>query len=267
MSVSREPVGRALDVLAWVADHPGTPLVVRQIARDLDTTPSTVHRILGAFQQRGIIARGGNGEYVTGLQLYRICGAISAELSPVRIARPHLQELSQECDETTMLGVYDSGLGKMMFIERVEALHALRYIVEMHQWLPLHAGATGYGILAFLPEAVRHRIYRAGLDSMTPHTIVDVEALESELEAVRARGYAHSVGHRTPGAAGFAAPVFDSAGMVCGDVCLTLPAQRFLEGERAAESIGALVMAAAQRVTRDLTVAGYQMPARESVPK
>lgn len=265
MSVSREPVGRALDVLAWVADHPGAPLVVRQIARDLDTTPSTVHRILGTFQQRGLIARGSNGEYITGLQLYRICGAISTELSPARVARPHLQELSRECNETTMLGVYDPGLGKMMFIDRVEALHALRYIVEMRQWLPLHAGATGYGILAFLPEADRRRIYDMGLDPLTPSTLVDVEALERELAAVRARGFAHSVGHRTPGAAGFAAPVFDSAGMVCGDVCLTLPSQRFLEGERSAESLGSLVMAAAERVTRDLTVAGYQTPARELV--
>ena len=77
VSASREPVSRALDVLVWIADHRSDPLVVRQIARDLDTTPSTVHRILGTFQQHGLIARGSKGEYVPGLELYRICASIS----------------------------------------------------------------------------------------------------------------------------------------------------------------------------------------------
>lgn len=259
MSVVREPVGRALDVLAWIADHRADPLVVRQIARDLDTTPSTVHRVLGTFQNRGLIARGGNGEYVAGLELFRICASIASELSPARIAHAHLEALSRECNETTLFGIYDSGRGQMMFIDRVEALHPLRYVVEMHRWIPVYSGATGLAILAFLPEAERRRIYATGLDAQTPDTIVEIDALESELELVRKRGYAHTVGQRTPGAAGFGAPVFDSAGNVCGDLCVTLPVQRLQEGV-SADSLGSMLLAASQRVTDDLKAVGYRAP-------
>lgn len=265
MNVSREPVGRALEVLAWIADHPADPLVVRQIARDLDTTPSTVHRIFGTFQDRGLIARGEHGEYVAGLELYRICAAVSSELSPARMARPHLQQLSRECNETTMFGIYDPGRGRMMFIDIAEALHPLRYVVEMHRWIPLHAGATGLAILAFLPPAERQRIYAMGLDSLTPDTIATVEALEAELERVRQRGYAHSIGQRVPGAVGFGAPVLDSSGAVCGDLCVTLPQQRFQAG-KFADSLASLLMAASQRVTDDLKAVGYRAPAQVGVP-
>lgn len=247
-------------MLAWIADHPLDPLVVRQIARDLDTTPSTVHRIFGTFSDRGLIARGDQGEYIAGLELYRICAAISSELSPARIARPHLQQLSRECNETTLFAIYDSGRGQMMFIDRVEAVHPLRYVVDMHHWIPTHAGATGLAILAFLPEDERRRIYAAGLGPQTSRTIVDIDAMEAELELVRERGYAQSIGERVPGAVGFGAPVFDAAGVVCGDLCVTLPQQRFEEGEFA-DSLASMLIAASQRVTDDLKAVGYRTPA------
>jgi DNA-binding IclR family transcriptional regulator len=259
VSASREPVARALDVLAWIADHRPDPLAVRQIARDLDTTPTTVHRILRTFEQRGLVARGTSGEYVVGLELYRICASVAEDLSLTRIAHPHLQALAEQCNETTIFGMYDSARGQMIFADRVESLHPVRYIAGMHNWIPLHAGATGLAILAFLPETERRRIYEAGLAAQTPETIVSVDALEAELELIRRQGYAHSAGQRTPGAAAFGAPVFDSAGNVCGDLCVTLPVHR-LEGV-SRDTIVRLLLAASKRATEDARTAGYRAPA------
>lgn len=259
MSVTREPVGRALDVLGWIAEHRSAPLVVRKIARDLDTSPSTIHRIFGTFQDRHLIARDENGDYITGLELYRICALIASELSLARIAHTHLQELSRECNETTLFGTYDADRRQMMFIDRVEAPHPLRYVVELHRWIPLHTGATGRAILAFLPPQERRLIYKAELEAPTPGTdLPRLEAdLEAELEAIRRQGYAHSISQRVQGAVGFAAPVFDSTGLVCGDICVTLPEQRFQAGEFA-DSLAATLIAYSQQVTRDLKAAGYR---------
>src|SRR6201996_9149411 len=106
VTTSREPVGRALDVLAWMADHQAEPLGVRQIARDLDTSPSTIHRILATFQDRHLVARGNNGEYVPGLELYRICAVIASELSLARIAHSRLQQLTNENSENPPFGTH-----------------------------------------------------------------------------------------------------------------------------------------------------------------
>jgi IclR family acetate operon transcriptional repressor len=257
VNAAREPVARALDVLAWIADHRAEPLVVRKIARDLDTSPSTIHRIFGTFHERHLIARDENGDYITGLELYRICALIASELSLARIAHAHLQELSRECSETTLFGTYDADRRQMMFIDRVEAPHPLRYVVDLHRWMPVHAGATGLAILAFLPPEERQLIYKAGLEALTPDTLVSEPDLEAELERIRRRGYAHSISQRVQGAVGFAVPVFDSTGLVCGDICVTLPVQRFQAGEFA-DSLAATLVASGQRVTRDLKAVGYR---------
>jgi DNA-binding IclR family transcriptional regulator len=263
VTTSREPVGRALDVLAWMADHQSEPLGVRQIARDLETSPSTIHRILTTFQDRRLVARGENGEYVAGLELYRICAVIAGELSLGRIAHSRLQQLTNECSETTLFGTYDSSRGQMMFIDRVEALHPLRYVVDLHQWVPLHSGATGLAILAFLPGEERQRIYARGLEALTSATIVSVPDLESELKQVRRRGYALSMSQRVQGAVGFAAPVFDSTDVVCADMCITLPEQRF-EAGAFADSLARMLMTAAAQVTADLKAVSYRAAAHVS---
>jgi DNA-binding IclR family transcriptional regulator len=255
---AREPVDRSLDVLAWIADHPSDLLVVRQIARDIGTSPSTVHRLFQTFEQHRLIGRA-DGEYVIGVELYRISTIIADQLSPARIAHRHLALLTKECGETTMFGIYDPVGHRMMFVDKVDAPHPLRYVVELHRWLPIHAGATGLAILAFLPPEERARVYADGLKAITPNTIVTPTDLEAELERIRKRGYAHSIGQRTQGAVGFAAPVFDSNGSVCGDVCLTGPEHRFSGGELT-ETIATRLKAASSRVTEDLRAVGYRVP-------
>jgi hypothetical protein len=50
--VERDPVGKALAVLSALADEPDGPWSVRGLARDLDTSPATVHRIFTTFEAR-----------------------------------------------------------------------------------------------------------------------------------------------------------------------------------------------------------------------
>jgi DNA-binding IclR family transcriptional regulator len=122
--------------------------------------------------------------------------------------------------------------------------------------MPIHSGATGLAIFASLPELERKAIYAAGLASLTDRTLVTVDDVEAALERIRARGFATTHGQRTVGAVGFAAPVFDAAGNVFGDVCVTIPEQRF--AEPMTETIGAAVLATSKIVTRELHRAGFR---------
>jgi DNA-binding IclR family transcriptional regulator len=117
----------------------------------------------------------------------------------------------------------------MVFLDMVQAVHPLQYVVELNSWMPVHAGATGLAILAFLPEAERERIYQRGLDRLTGATLVTRAALEGVVATIRERGHVCSRGQRTAGAVGIAAPIYDSVGDVYGDVTITIPEQRFDE--------------------------------------
>ncbi|GAB2965604.1 IclR family transcriptional regulator [Amycolatopsis acidiphila] len=252
----REPVARAIDVLSWLAANPKPPWSVRHVARGLRMSPTTVHRIFGIFETRGLLEKDGEGGYVAGLELYRISHSVAAQMSPVHLVRRHLEALCAECGETVLLGGYDAKRAQMMFVDVVQAPHPVQYLSKLNEWLPLHSGATGLAILAFLPELERKSIYAAGLASLTDRTLVTEDDIEAALTQVRQQGYACSHGQRTLGAVGIAAPVFDAADHVFGDVCVTIPEQRFTEPMAA--TVGAAVLATSKIVTEELRRAGYR---------
>ena len=126
------------------------------------------------------------------------------------------------------------------------------YMAELFQSIPIHAGASGLSILAFLDPALRDRIVRApgGLVRFTDATLTTAEQLESAIADIRSKGYAITRGQRAPGAVGIAAPFWGEDATVMGTVMVTIPEQRFdpgLESElssavlRAASTMTALV--------------------------
>lgn len=229
----RAPLSKLIDILAWLADHPDQPPAVRQIARDLSASPSTIHRIFRVLEDRGLFIRDKVGSYSPSLELYRICQNLAVRTSPVGIAKPHLEALSGQCDETILLAVYDSQRRKMMRIFKIDSPHPLRYHPEVDQWIPVHAGASGLAIMAFLPPDERKVIAGDSLTRFTGRTRVTPEALEAAVALAQDQGYLCTRGERTVGAVGIAAPIFDAVGEVFGDVCVTIPEQRFTDGMEA----------------------------------
>ncbi|MDT7576929.1 MAG: hypothetical protein QOH17_3262 [Pseudonocardiales bacterium] len=254
--VERDPVGKAMAVLIALADDADGPWSVRALARDLDTSPATVHRIFSAFEGRDLLDRDEEGGYQAGPELFRLCGALRDGYTPVPLARPHIEALARESGEAVLLGGYEPARRQMMFLDVVQAVHPLHYDVGLHRWIPVHSGATGLGILAHLPEAERRAVYAAGLPRLTNATIVAVDELETECARIRERGYAISVAQRLSGAAAVTAPFYDAVGDVVGSVSITVPEQRF-EPEREVP-LAQRVITTARAVTDELSRAGYR---------
>ncbi|HLH69646.1 MAG TPA: IclR family transcriptional regulator [Candidatus Dormibacteraeota bacterium] len=224
----RHPVSKVLSLLRWMAEAGAGPWGVREIADGLDMSPSTVHRVLSLLHEEGFVYREQGGRYGLGVELYRIAHSVTNSFSLHRIALRHLRELVATCNETSALCVYRPDTHQMMFATVVESPHPIRYIIETNRWGPLHAGASGLAILAFLPEVERREVvWQSALPPMTDRTITDPGALERRLDHIRQLGYAISRGERTPGAVGIAAPIFGPDGVVLGDVLVTLPEARF----------------------------------------
>ena len=65
------------------------------------------------------------------------------------------------------------------------------------------------------------------LARLTPHTIVDPDALRDELATVRARGWAEAINEREIGVASLAAPIRDVHGDVVAAISIGAPVARF----------------------------------------
>ncbi|MDG4798344.1 IclR family transcriptional regulator [Micromonospora sp. WMMD1082] len=225
---AREPITKAIDLITAVISHGGKPVGVRELATQTDMAPSTVHRLLAVLERRCLVERDDTGRYAIGLELFRWGSRLAGLFNLRETALPRVRDLAHETNETALLGVYNATTQLMMYTASVESSHPLRYVLELEKWRPIYAGASGLAIMAFLPADEQQAIVdRSGLAPVTERTITDPETLHRELAKIRRRGYALTSGQNIPGAVGLAAPIFDGQGAVVGDVCLTIPEQRY----------------------------------------
>lgn len=225
----RDPIAKALEAVAWLVESDKESVGVRELAAALDISPSSAHRILGKLIESGFVARGDETQrYGLGVEFFRIAQLSMKKRSLLKVGVTAMRRLVECCNETALLGVYDAGRQEMIFSASVESTHPLRYVIELNKWMPLHTGASGMAIMAFLGDAEIERIIeRTRLAPLTSASITDPRKMRKELAAIRERGYALTRGQRLPGAVGLAAPFFNGSGHVVGDVCLTIPEQRF----------------------------------------
>jgi IclR family acetate operon transcriptional repressor len=224
---------------------------IREMATAMKMPPSTIHRVLVTLESQGMVSAAGNGRYQLGLELLRIASKVAARNSLAEAAAAPMRHLAELTGESVLLGVYDRSRMEMMYIAAVESRHPLRYVVQLFDWLPLHAGVGGLAILSFLPDLERQRIIgRKRLVPLTTRTITDPELLEKAADRFRRRGYVITVGHRIAGAVGIGAPVVGHDDEVVGDVVLTIPESRF--EARSEDNLGRLVIKTAQAIGRGI---------------
>lgn len=251
---SRNPVGKAIEALIWLVESDQQAVGVRELAGALNMSPSSAHRILHELVEAGLVAQQGDRQdYGLGVGFFRIVQRGLAKLPLHQVAADALRSLVAACNETALLGLYDPARQEMFFAACVESTHTLRYAIELNTWVPVHTGASGLAIMAFLPPAEIDALMDRGLPRLTDNSIDDPAVLRRELEKVRRNGYAVTRGQRIVGAVGLAVPIFDITGRVVGDVCLTIPEGRF--NARNQSTLIKLMKAAAAQVSRS---AGWQ---------
>jgi DNA-binding IclR family transcriptional regulator len=187
--------------------------------------------------------------------------AIARESVPLEeVGRPVMRELVNECAETVCLAAYEPAHKAITPLAVEECDHPLRYTIEIGALWPLHAGASGKAILAYLAEAEIEGVIGEGdLEALTDRTVTDPEQLAEDLEVVQRQGYAFSRGERIAEAVGIAAPLFNAANKVAGCLAITIPSHRFVPGSEL--RLGPLVAEYAGRISELL---GSPTPSRST---
>lgn len=244
----RHPLARGLEILTLMTDGREQSYGVRELGSRLGVSASTAHRLLTDLEELGMVARTPAGGYRLGMEFLRLAWTANARFPLHETASDVLGELTGRSGESSFFGVYSEQRRQMMFSLTVESAHSLRYTLPQGVWLPVHAGASGLAILAFLPPQVQAEIIGGRLDALTSRTVVDAGRLADRLAAIRRDGYAISHGERIEGAIAIAAPVTGPGDAVIGDVGITIPESRF--NAAATAELVALVRQAAGALTR-----------------
>jgi DNA-binding IclR family transcriptional regulator len=248
----RNPLLKAMTMLHWMVDTGRSSWGVREVARAVEMPPSTVFRTLSLLEEAGIVQGDPeDGRYQFTLDFYRLAARAALDVPIREAALPLMRELADRIGEAAYLGVYDPNRRQMMYIDGLDTMHPVQYVLTRFQWTDLYAGAGGMGILPFLPEEERERIVReTKLLRITDKTVGSKAELRREIDEIRAQGYCVSASQRIPGAAGVSAPVFGSDGKILGVIVLAFPESRLPNYDP--HDLGRQVAAAARQTSERL---------------
>ncbi|MFI6043803.1 IclR family transcriptional regulator [Nocardia sp. NPDC051321] len=235
-------VERAMDVLLLFGRSGRADLGVTEIATELGITKAAVHRILTALRNRDLIALDpSTRRYALGHAAIGLGRAYLARTDLRVMAAPELRRLAGATRETATLSIRRGDT--RMYVDQVVPDQELRMEVAAGVPYPLYAGSSSKVILAFLrKEEIDGYLSRHELTPFTDATITSVRKLRTELNAIKKRGYAVSLGERQIGAASVAAPVLDHDGGVVAAISVCGPLSRF--EPRLAEFVPTLLKAA-----------------------
>jgi DNA-binding IclR family transcriptional regulator len=222
---------KALRVLLALADHP-EGRGVTDIARALGLPKSAVHRLLVTFQAHSFVQQQPqNSRYTLGPTLARL-GLRAVEMcTPRRIARPYLEALAQEVDETVLLGILTPE--GVLVVEQVEGGQGPQLAPAPGTVLPLQRTALGRLLLAFSPAAQREQLLGTGgaaVPGLPKEQVLN--SLRRELSTIVQQGFAVSLEEWTPDVCGLAAPIRNRQAEVVAALALALPCRRLPQLQR-----------------------------------
>jgi DNA-binding IclR family transcriptional regulator len=230
----------------------------REISARTGFPVPTVYRLTRALEEHCMLEKEGE-RFKLGLALLHLGGRVAGSIELRREVMPHLKWLSERTGENAELHIRREEA--RVPVELVRSSQNLRPFVEIGAPLPLHLGAAGKVLLAWLPEEEQDSLGAASAARFGGTEVFAKETLRESLRRVRVEGWAASDGERSPGVAAIAAPVFGAGGEVEGALLLSAPSVRLPARQR--RKFVALVCEAAARASRDLGYDGGLSPSKK----
>lgn len=213
-------VGKALHVLDQVAAF-GRPVRFSDLLATSDYPKATLYRFLQTLTHQGmLIYDSGLQTYAMGMRLVRLAHAAWAQSSLAPLARPAIDRLSAQLGETIHLAQLDQG--HVLYVDKRNARRPVEMFSQAGKTGPAYCTGVGKAMLAFLPDEARARLLpQQSFHAFTPKTLTTAKALEAELSAIRARGFAFDNEEHEPGIICAAVPILGPTGRVWGALSVT----------------------------------------------
>jgi DNA-binding IclR family transcriptional regulator len=231
----------------------GEPLGPAKLAASVELDKATVSRLLATFEHAGYVDRDpAGGRYRLTNRVLRLSRSLLEHSDLLRIARPHLARLRDDCGESVHLGQFDGD--HVVYVDKLEAERSIRLVSTVARSMPIHTTSLGKVMLAAMdPEDVRGVVACLDLTPRTPASISDPGVLLRELDRTAARGFATDEEENEQNVCCVGAPVFDHSGRVVAAVSLAGPT--FRVGPRV-QDLGERCRRAAVDISDDLAELG-----------
>lgn len=181
-----QSVERAFDLLEIMAES-GGEISLSDLSATAKLPMPTIHRLLRTCVRLGYARQLPSRRYALGARLIPLGELAGRQLG--RVAQPKLAQIVGELGETANMALLDGD--QVVYVAQQPSRHAMRMFTEIGRRVNLHDTGVGKAILAGMSDdEVRAIIGRVGMPTPTAKSHSTVAELISDLDQIRARGYA-----------------------------------------------------------------------------
>ncbi|MDD2207331.1 MAG: IclR family transcriptional regulator [Aminobacterium sp.] len=222
---SLQLVDRVVSIMGFLSEKQEA-IGVSEIARSVELSKATVHRILNTLLGYSLVLKNERGQYQIGPGVLLWANSYRKRSGLSAVSAPFLKELLAFTEETIHLFIFENGEG--YYLERVESPQPLITRSAVGSKLPLHSSSAGKAILAALPlDVFNEFMEKIEFTPRTPNSITDKEVLRDQIAKWRKLGYSEEIEENEPGIRCVGAAICDSKGYPIGAISVSAPAFRF----------------------------------------
>jgi DNA-binding IclR family transcriptional regulator len=218
-------IKRTAEALKLLADHPRR---FTGLARELQLTKSTAHRLLTALEQAELIKKNplSNRFHLGPLISQLATSPLSEHQFLISCSIEEIRKLRDLSGETVNLQI---SLGtERMCLEELQSMESIKYVSGKGAVYPIFAGSAGKMLLSMMKndqiDLLMKKFYYV---PSAPNPIKNTSDLWKEIELARELGHSTSFGERISGSASVSVPISD---YICPAILTILgPADRFTE--------------------------------------
>ena len=237
---------RALSILNVIADE-DRGLTMTDIAQRAGLPLSTTHRLLTTLQhERYVRFDNEQSQWMMGVQAFIIGNAFVHSRDIIATSRPFMTALMEKSGETVNLAVADQG--ECIYLAQIECRQMMRVQAKPGSRVPMHSSAVGKALLSAMPdEKARKFLAMRELERGTDKTVVNLKALCTEIDGVRANEFGFDDQEHCVGLRCVASVIYDEFGEPMAAVSLSGPLARI--GDDRFPILGSMVKETAHAIT------------------
>jgi DNA-binding IclR family transcriptional regulator len=217
-------------IIEQVVANQASGLTFTEILARTQLPRSSAHRLIKELTALNMLSYDAETKaYRGGFPLAALGAQITSNLDIRQSCRPAMKALQESLGYVVTLSICgeDSGI----YIDKIEPQDfGLRLHSEIGKSFPLHCTAMGKIHLAYGSDSFRSHVLSQKLEAFTDATITNPETLLTELDQVRAQGYAIDDEEISRGLTCIGAPIFGLNGNVIAAMSLTAPSHIYEDG-------------------------------------
>lgn len=234
---------RGLDVLEAVAEG---PIALADLARNLGLNRSTTHRLASALVDRRYLTFIPRLGYSLGPKLIQLGFNAQDDIDVIRLARPHMEALANETEDTVHLGVREGD--RALYLDKIPGQRRVDISSRIGERQPLTSTGLGKALLLDDEAGNWSKLFKRE-QSGSPRS-PDYDQWLARMKNYVAEGYAFDLEENEDLIRCVAAPIRDAGGRIVAAISLSSAAQ-YMNDDRMAALTGD-VRATAETISAEL---------------